>query len=66
MRAVAYYFTGTGNTKRVLEKLKAEWEKRGHEMDLVRILPDTKPAFEGYDRLIVGYPVHGFNPPTPV
>ena len=66
MRAVAYYFTGTGNTKRVLEKLKAEWEGRGHEMDLVRILPDTKPAPGGYDRLIVGYPVHGFNAPTPI
>lgn len=66
MRAVAYYFTGTGNTKHVLHKLKAEWERRGHEMDLIRILPDTKPAPEGYDRIIVGYPVHGFNAPTPI
>ena len=66
MSAVAYYFTGTGNTKRVLIKLKAEWERRGHEMDLVRILPDTKPSLEGYDRIIVGYPVHGFNAPTPI
>ena len=66
MRAVAYYFTGTGNTKHVLEKLKAEWQERGHEMDLVRILPDTKPALDGYERIIVGYPVHGFNAPTPV
>ena len=66
MRAIAYYFTGTGNTRRVLEKLKAEWEKRGHEMELVRILPGTTPALEGYDRIIVGYPVHGFNAPTPI
>ena len=66
MRAVAYYFTGTGNTKHVLEKLKAEWEKRGHTMDLIRILPDTSPALDGYDRIIVGYPVHGFNAPTPI
>ena len=66
MRAIAYYFTGTGNTRRVLEKLKAEWEKRGHEMELVRILPDTLPAPEGYDRIIIGYPVHGFNAPAPV
>ena len=66
MRAIAYYFTGTGNTKRVLEKLKAEWERRGHEMTLVRILSDTVPVFEGYDRMIVGYPVHGFNAPAPV
>ena len=66
MRAIAYYFTGTGNTKHVLEKLKAEWEKRGHEMELVRILPDTLPAPAGYDRILVGYPVHGFNAPTPV
>ena len=66
MKAVAYYFTGTGNTRRVLEKLKAEWEKRGHEMDLIRILPDTAPALLGYDRIIVGYPVHGFNAPTPI
>ena len=66
MRAIAYYFTGTGNTRRVLEKLKAEWEKRGHTMDLFRILPDTAPALGGYDRIIVGYPVHGFNAPTPI
>ena len=66
MKAVAYYFTGTGNTKRVLEKLKAEWEKRGHEMDLFRMYPDTKPALDGYDRIIIGYPVHGFNAPAPI
>lgn len=66
MRAVAYYFTGTGNTERVCEKLKTEWERRGHEMDLIRIYPDTEPVFEGYDRIVVGYPVHGFNAPTPI
>lgn len=66
MRAVAYYFTGTGNTERVCRKLKAEWERRGHIMDLIRIYPDTQPMFEGYERMIVGYPVHGFNAPTPI
>ncbi len=66
MKAVVYYFTGTGNTQRVAEKLKAEWERRGHETELVRIYPDTEPNLEGYDRIIVGYPVHGFNAPTPI
>lgn len=66
MKAVGYYFTGTGNTRRVLEKLKTEWEKRGHEMELIRILPETVPALDGYDRIVIGYPVHGFNAPSPI
>lgn len=67
MRAVFYVFSGTGNTARVCAALKAEWEKLGHEADLVPIRAESEyPDARGYDCVIVGFPVHAFNAPAAV
>lgn len=67
MRAVFYVFSGTGNTAKVCSALKAEWEKLGHEADLVPIRAGSEyPDARGYDCVIVGFPVHAFNAPAAV
>ncbi len=67
MRAVFYVFSGTGNTRRVCEEIVARWKALGHEADLAMIRADESgPSPEGYDLIVVGYPVHAFNAPAAV
>ncbi len=67
MRAVIVCFTGTGNTLRVCRALAEALRERGHEVELALLRADRPaPDVQGADRLIVAYPVHGFNAPAPV
>ena len=67
MRAVFYVFSGTGNTRRVSEKLAKEWCALGHEAVLADIRVNGEyPDPADFDVVVVGYPVHGFNAPTSV
>ena len=67
MRAILYCFSGTGNTRRVSEALARELKSLGHMTDIYLIeAGSTPPPPDGYDRVIVAYPVHAFNAPTPV
>lgn len=66
-KAAIYAFSGTGNTRKVCDALAQRLTAVGWQVDVHAIrtpLPTFDPA--GYDRLIVGYPVHGFNAPKPV
>ncbi len=67
MNAVFYVFSGTGNTARVCERVMAEWRAAGNEATLCRIRAD-EPAVDpdGFDLIVVGYPVHAFNTPASV
>ena len=38
MKYLGIYFTGTGNSKRVLETAKSYLESLGHEMDVVDVI----------------------------
>ena len=67
MRAILYYFSGTGNTRRIGEALARELKLLGHETDIYSIKAgSTPPPPDGYDRVIVAYPVHAFNAPSSV
>ncbi len=67
MRALFYVFTGTGNTKKVAERLAEEWRALGHEADVALIRAGSEyPDAAAYDLLAIGYPVHAFNAPAPV
>ena len=67
MRAIFLYFTGTGNTLRVCQALCEAWRARGHVGELVSVRADTPlPELGAFDRLIVAFPVHGFNAPAPL
>lgn len=65
MKIMFYCFSGTGNTRRVCEKLAQELENRGHEAEIYLVTRrSAPPAPCGYDRVIAAYPVHAFNAPA--
>ncbi len=67
MKVIAYVFSGTGNTRKVLELLLEQAKEYGVESDVVGLKKgETPPSPEGYDGVILGYPVHAFNAPASV
>ena len=67
MNAIFVCFTGTGNTKRVCEALADALRAQGHDVRLELLRADRpSPDVSDADRLIVAFPVHGFNAPSPV
>lgn len=60
MRGTLFYFSGTGNTKWVADRIKYEFEKLGHCIDILNIENfdgDLKKIFN-YDYLIIGTPIY--------
>lgn len=67
-------YSYSGNTQSIAESIKSELESRGHTATIERItlingdpnarqpavLKDT-PDVSGYDKLIIGAPINGFN-----
>lgn len=70
IRAIIFYFSGTGNTERVVGMLKDSLHREGVHVDCSRIdrcLRDgVMPDISGYDAVGIGYPVFAFNVPEPV
>ncbi len=67
MRFVVYCFSGTGNTRWACDRLAAELRLLGQTADVYAISSDcTPPPPNGYDGILLGYPVHAFNAPVPV
>ena len=67
MRILLCIFSGTGNTRKVGAFFADVLRGLGHEADVALIREDVPmPAIEGYDTLVIGYPVHAFNAPKPV
>ncbi|MCX6662914.1 MAG: EFR1 family ferrodoxin [Euryarchaeota archaeon] len=62
-----FYFSGTGNTKMIVELLATEFERYGSVVDVIAIdelMKTNKTAeVEKYDIIGFGYPVHAFNAP---
>lgn len=64
MRALFAVFSGTGNTRRIADRMAEEIRARGHDAEVYLIRKEASmPEIGGYDVLIVGYPVHAFNAP---
>lgn len=59
-----YYFSGTGNTKYVCEKLAEELNKYDFVTETVGIEKVNFPLEIKSDVIGIGYPVHGFNAPA--
>ena len=66
MRFLGIYFTGTGNTKVVVNKAKEELIKRGHVLDTVDVIGGDAATLDEYDGLFVFYPIYAFNAPKPI
>ncbi len=67
MRALIFYFSGTGNTKKVAELYAAALKAEGASVSLCE-LPVEPSAIKSvdvrdYDLIGIGYPIHSFNAP---
>lgn len=57
MKAALVYFSGTGNTKYVMQKLKKELEKNNVECHMIDVTSIDKKLY-GYDFYVFGAPIH--------
>ncbi|MDE6565581.1 MAG: flavodoxin family protein, partial [Clostridia bacterium] len=67
MKIGFFAFTGTGNTLRVCKILVNELEQNDVICDikLIKDITDLQ-VLNDYDKIIIAYPVHGFNTPMPM
>ena len=65
MKAVIYVFSGTGNTRKIAELYKTEFESNEVETTVVSLTSDFSsiPDPNGFDLVGFAYPIHGFNAP---
>ena len=66
MKYLGIYFTGTGNSKRVLDTAKKYLVSHGHELEEVDVTKDEVKNINDYDGLFVFYPIYAFNAPKPI
>ena len=70
MKILICYFSGTGNTRRVVNKYADTIKAQNHEVEVHRIEDILykegyeKPDYNACDMLGIGYPVHAFNAPS--
>ena len=64
-KAIAYIFSGTGNTFAAGEMLKQSLSAYSIDLDLYKITNDRKniPDPNDYDLAFFAYPIHAFNSP---
>ncbi len=65
MNYTLYYFTGTGNTARVVAIVQSELETVGHQVSVELITPHTPlPEAGSYDVLLLFFPAYAWAPPV--
>src|SRR5574344_2850343 len=64
-KALLFYFSGTGTTKRCASLLAQHLSEQGYETETYEMSLPLKPVpdFSSYDLLGFGYPIHAFNVP---
>ena len=63
MKTAVFYFSGTGNTERVVNTWLEAMEKEGISAESFRIEDGQIPEMTVFDRIGIFYPVHAFNAP---
>ncbi len=65
MKAIIYYFTGTGNTRIAARAIKQELMSYDYDVTLFEIRKNDEdvPNPNDYDVVGFGYPIHAFNAP---
>lgn len=68
MKVAIFYFSGTGNTEKVVRKWKESSELFGVSIDLFKIEKDEFDfsRISEYDKIGFAYPIHAFNAPENV
>ncbi len=65
---VLYYFSGTGNTKKVINLLKDEFEAKSYLVTLNSVESQLKENkrlnFDKYEYIGIAYPIYGFGTPS--
>lgn len=63
MKTAVFYFSGTGNTERVVQTWIAAAKAEDIEAEAFRIEDRNTCSPEEYDRIGIAYPIHAFNAP---
>jgi flavodoxin/NAD-dependent dihydropyrimidine dehydrogenase PreA subunit len=63
MHILIAYFSQTGSTRKIADRIKASFVSSGHEVTLYRIGIDETPEIMAYDVVGVGTPTHFFRVP---
>lgn len=67
MKIGIFYFSGTGNTKKIVEEAVRAFETSGCAVDVfpleTLVCGGTKIELDAYDKVGIAYPVHAFNAP---
>lgn len=63
MKIAIFYFSRTGNTKKIADLYRQSFIADGHECELFSLPLTQQEEFDGYDLLGIGYPIHSFNAP---
>ena len=66
MRTAIFYFSGTGNTERVVKTWLSALQDEQIEAESFRIESCADVNFESYDKIGIAYPIHAFNAPKVV
>lgn len=66
MKSLFIYFSGTGNTKRVLDVAKNCFISRDYEVSEIDVTKDNPLSLDDFDCLVVFYPIYAFNAPKPI
>ncbi len=65
MKILICYFSGTGNTKKVVDKYEKTLTSLGYEVDTYKIEENNfNFNLDEYEMIGIGYPVHAFNAPS--
>ncbi len=64
MKTIICYFSGTGNTKKVVLKYVEEFLANGWEAEATPIENADNIDFSKYDSVGIAYPIHAFNAPS--
>lgn len=66
--AIIYYFSGTGNTEKIVNEYKKNFEENNINITIYKVTDnfDNLPNPNDYDYVGLAYPIHGFNAPYPI
>ncbi len=63
MKVLICYFSGTGNTKKVVDAFREQFEKNSCEVTLHCVEKPLEEDLHSFDLVGIAYPVHAFNAP---
>lgn len=68
MKIIIFYFSGTGNTKKIVDRYAEEFEKNQVEVVVKNIdnyfQKDIDFDLDEFDKIGIAYPIHAFNAPS--